>query len=271
MDSILAFTFEDGVVTATVDNPPVNAFTMELTDALTNFFSTVGDRVFYGPNGEAGRARAVILRAESERNIFISGADISLFLSLETREDGQRLVEKYHRMMDVVAACPVPVICAVEGLALGGGTEIACCCDIRIAGERARFSLDEVRLGIIPGGGGSQRVPRLIGTGAAKRLILTAGRIDAQEAHRVGLVDIMVSEGEALGEAVRIAARIAENAPAAVRAAKYAVDRGIDMSLKEGLAVEREAALSLHDAGELVEGTKAFFERRKPEFPDIAD
>ena len=271
MDSILTYTFEDGVVTATVDNPPVNAFTMELTDALTNFFSTVGDRVFYGPNGEAGRARAVILRAESERNIFISGADISLFLSLETREDGQRLVEKYHRMMDVVAACPVPVICAVEGLALGGGTEIACCCDIRIAGERARFSLDEVRLGIIPGGGGTQRVPRLIGTGAAKRLILTAERIDAQEAYRIGLVDILVPEGEVLEEAVRIAARIAENAPAAVRAAKYAVDRGIDMSLKEGLAVEREAALSLHDAGELVEGTKAFFERRKPVFPDIAD
>ena len=269
MNSTLSHTFENGVVVVTVDNPPVNAFTIELTDALTDFFSTVGGRVFDGPNGEAGRARAVILRAESSRNIFISGADITLFLSLETIEDGKCLVEMYHRMMDVVAACPVPVISAVEGLALGGGTEIACCCDIRVAGERARFSLDEVRLGIIPGGGGTQRVPRLIGAGAAKRLILTAERIDAREAHRVGLVDILLPAGEALTEAKRIAFRIAENAPAAVRAAKYAVDRGIDVSLERGLAVEREAALSLKDAGEFMEGAKAFFEGRKPIFPDV--
>jgi len=270
MNSILTHVFEDGVVVVTVDNPPVNAFTIELTDRLTDFFAHVGDQIFEGPNGTKGLARAVILRAQSQRNIFISGADITLFLSLETTEDGKRLVEMYHRMMDVVAACPVPVICAVEGLALGGGTEIACCCDIRVAGERARFSLDEVRLGIIPGGGGTQRVPRLIGTGTAKRLILTAERIDAREAHRVGLVDILTPEGGALGEAKRVAARIAENAPNAVRAAKYAVDRGIDVSLKQGLAIEREAALSLKDAGEFMEGAKAFFEGRKPVFPDIS-
>jgi len=269
MDTILTHTFEDGVVTATVDNPPVNAFTIELTEALTDFFSTVGDRIFNGPDGKKGRARAVVLRAESERNIFISGADITLFLSLETADDGRRLVQMYHRMMDAVAACPVPVICAVEGLALGGGTEIACCCDIRVAGEKARFSLDEVRLGIIPGGGGTQRVPRLIGTGAAKRMILTAERIDAREAHRVGLVDILAPEGKALEEAVRLAKRIAENAPAAVRAAKLAVDRGIDVPLEQGLAVEREAAVSLDGTGEIVEGATAFFERRAPRFPDI--
>jgi enoyl-CoA hydratase/carnithine racemase len=269
MNKILTHTFEGGVVTATVDNPPVNAFTIELTEALTDFFFTVGDRTFEGPDGKTGRARSVVLEAVSERNIFISGADITLFLSLETADDGRRLVQMYHRMMDAVAACPVPVICAIEGLALGGGTEIACCSDIRVAGEGARFSLDEVRLGIIPGGGGTQRVPRLIGTGAAKRMILTAERIDAREAHRVGLVDILAPEGEALAEAVRVARRIAENAPAAVRAAKYAIDRGIDVSLEQGLAVEREAAVSLEGTGEIVEGATAFFERRTPLFPDI--
>jgi enoyl-CoA hydratase/carnithine racemase len=269
MNSILTHTFEDGVVVVTVDNPPVNAFTIELTEALTDFFATAGDRVFKGPEGKTGRARAVILNAESERSIFISGADISLFLSLETADDGLHLIKMYHRMMDAVAACPVPVICAVEGLALGGGTEIACCADIRVAGEKARFSLDEVRLGIIPGGGGTQRVPRLIGTGQAKRMILTAQRIDASEAHRVGLVDVLAPEGGALAEAKRIAGRIAENAPAAVRAAKHAIDRGIEMFLADGLAVEREAAVSLNETREFVEGATAFFERRKPMFSDI--
>lgn len=265
MRNFVSYEFDDGLAVVTVNNPPVNAFSREMTEELVGVFEELKTAEFVDSGFEKTSVGVVVLQAISERRVFISGADISLFLTLKTKDDAEALVEMFHNLMDIVAGFERPVICAIEGLALGGGTEIACCCDIRIAGEKARFSLDEVKLGIIPGGGGTQRLPRLIGPGRAKYLILTGERIDAREAERIGLVEKVVPEGEALSEAKKTARTILSNGQSAVKTAKYAIDSGLKTILDEGLSIERNAAVSV-DFEECIELTKAFFEKKKAKF-----
>ena len=149
---------------------------------------------------------------------------------------------------------------------MGGGTEIALACDIRIAGANAEFGLTEVQLGVLSGGGETQRLSRLIGPGKAKEMIFTGKRINAEDALRIGLIEKLVPEGEALNEAKVMAKAMLKNAPTTIKCAKMAIDEGLNKTLKEGLFVEQKALGLACESGEQVEGAKAFLEKRKPKF-----
>jgi len=266
MGKLVRYVLDNGLAVVTVDNPPVNSLTKQMSDELRGVFEELRN-VQAGDLGTVKkRVKVVILTAVPHKGIFIAGADINLFLNLKSKKDGEELAKYYHGVVDTIADFDRPVICAIEGLALGGGTEVALACDIRIAGEKAKFGLTEVKLGVLPGGGGTQRLARLVGPGYAKKMIFTGERIDAHEAFRIGLVEKMVPAGKALEEAGKMALSILENAPTAVRCAKTAIDRGLDATLSEGLLLEQAALGLVCESGEQLEGAAAFLEKRRPVF-----
>jgi enoyl-CoA hydratase len=169
-------------------------------------------------------------------------------------------------VFDEVAAYPKPTIAMINGFALGGGCELALACDIRVAARSARFGQPEVRLGLIPGGGGTQRLPRLIGTGRALRLILTGDLVDAEEAYRIGLVDVLADEDELHARTMELARSMAAHSPVALRLAKNAVAAALETPLAAGLALERELFITAFASDDRREGVSAFLEKRSPTF-----
>lgn len=159
-----------------------------------------------------------------------------------------------------------PIISAINGYCLAGGLELALACDLRVAEEHAQFGLTEVKWGIIPGAGGTQRLPRLIGMDKALDLMMTARKMSAEEALQCGLISRLVDRGQALSTAIELAEQICQNAPLAVRAVKEAVMRGIDMSLDEGLRLEQFLAEPCRQSEDAKEGPRAFINREKPQF-----
>jgi len=196
---------------------------------------------------------------------FSAGADIREFVEPQVpvrfRESRKRV--DFRQAMD---RCPQPIIAAIRGYALGGGLELALACDLRIAGEDAQLGLTEVNLAIIPGGGGTQRLPRLVGRGRALEMILTGARIDAREAWRIGLVERVVPAADVLASARELARTLAEKAPVALRYAKESVVKGLELPLADGLRLENDLATLLRTTEDRVEGAKAFLEKRKPRF-----
>ncbi|MEG1584866.1 MAG: enoyl-CoA hydratase-related protein, partial [Anaerovorax sp.] len=170
------------------------------------------------------------------------------------------------KVMDHIEGVSKPVIAAVNGFALGGGCELAMACDIRVASEAAKFGQPEVNLGIIPGFGGTQRLPRLVGKGMGKYLIMTAETIGADEARRIGLVEKVVPAEELMGVAEKIAKTIMSKAPIAIKHAKVAINTGIMLDVKTGVAVEGEACAAPFCSEDRVEGMKAFLEKRPGAF-----
>ena len=160
--------------------------------------------------------------------------------------------------------CPQPIIAAIRGFALGGGLELALACDIRIAAEDAQLGLTEINLAIIPGGGGTQRLPRLVGRGKALEMILTGARVPAAEALRIGLVERVVAVAELQPAAQALARAMAEKAPIALRYAKEAVVSGLELPLADGLRLEGDLSALLRTTEDRVEGARAFVEKRKP-------
>jgi enoyl-CoA hydratase len=159
-----------------------------------------------------------------------------------------------------------PVVCAVNGDALSAGLELAMACDVRIAAEGARFGLPETAMGLVPMGGGTQRLSRLVGRGRALEMVLTAEPVDAQEALRIGLVSAVVPAARLMAEAEAVAGHIAERGPLAVRYAKEAVQRGLEMPLEQALRYETDLTIILQTTEDRGEGVRAFLEKRKPEF-----
>jgi enoyl-CoA hydratase/carnithine racemase len=196
---------------------------------------------------------------------FCAGADIKEWRepssAVEDREDRQQL-----NFWEAMRRCEQPIIAAINGYALGGGCELAMCCDIRIASDRAQLGLTEGTLGIIPGGGGTQRLPRLIGRGKALELILTGKRIDAHEALRLGLVEQVVPHDQLMVAVEELAQTIISRAPLAVKYAKEAIIRGLELPLEEGLKVEAELSILLRTTEDRMEGARAFQEKRPPHF-----
>ena len=206
--------------------------------------------------------RAVVLTGAGKA--FCAGADVGEMQAVTSPVDAERWVRERATLFERVGACEKPVIAAINGVAFGGGLEIAMQADIRIAAQSARLGQPEIKLGLIPGAGGTQRLARLIGLGRALEWLMTGDAMDAQEAYRVGLVNRVVPDGEVLAEAERLAGRLAEQAPLALRLIKEVTRRGLDGPLSLGLAREREAfavALASQDARE---GIRAFLERRQP-------
>jgi enoyl-CoA hydratase/carnithine racemase len=174
--------------------------------------------------------------------------------------------EQFRDMFARLRGVPQPMIAAVHGFALGGGTELALLADFVVASDDAVFGLPEVSLGIIPGGGGTQTLPRLIGRNRAKELIFTARRISAREAHELGMVNHVVPRAELLSKTTELAQEILKNGPFAVRQAKWAIDRGADLAFEDGLQREHEAYLRAIASDDRQEGIAAFNARRRPSF-----
>jgi enoyl-CoA hydratase/carnithine racemase len=211
--------------------------------------------------------RGVILTGAGDK-AFIAGADISE-LARATPLQAQRQTQAGQSLFNLVENLGKPVVAAVNGLALGGGCEAALSCSIRLASSNAKFGQPEIKLGLIPGFGGTQRLSRLVGKGIALQLILTGETISAQEAYRIGLVNEIVGPSELLARAEEILVQIGANGPLAVGFAIEAVNRGLECSLPEGLAIEG-ALFSLCAATEdMKEGTSAFLEKRRPRFQAV--
>lgn len=208
--------------------------------------------------------RCVIITGHGTK-AFCAGADLKERASMNEKEVRQTL-GGIRQMIERIASLPQPVIAAINGAALGGGTELALACDLRIASEHAYLGLTETSLGIIPGAGGTQRLPRLVGKGRAKELIYTARKVTAQEALKIGLVEYVSKAEELEKDAVHLAGKIVKNAPIAVTQAKFAIDKGSEVDLLTGLALERKAYEITIPTKDRQEGLKAFKEKRTPSF-----
>ena len=198
-----------------------------------------------------------------EGKSFVSGSDISRLVEMDPLK-ARHYSQTGQRVLDFIENMEKPVIAAVNGFALGSGCELAMACDIRIASEKAKFGQPEVKLGLIPGHAGTQRLARLVGVAKAKELVYTGETIDAQEAWRIGLVNKVVPPEMLMDEAVNIAKKIMEVSPTAVRVAKTVINRGIDANLTTANAYEKEAFSILFSTAEAKEGMRAFLEKRKP-------
>ncbi|HEX6059394.1 MAG TPA: enoyl-CoA hydratase-related protein [Gemmatimonadaceae bacterium] len=196
---------------------------------------------------------------------FVAGADIAE-LSAKSPLEAQTLAAKGQAVFRRFETSPKPVVAAVNGFALGGGCELAMACHIRIAAEGAKFGQPEVKLGICAGYGGTQRLPRLVGKGRALQLLLTGEMIDAAEAHRIGLVNKVVPNGEAVAAAQEMLRQMLANGPLALALTIEAVDRGLDAGLEAGLVLEASHFGVLAATADMAEGTRAFVEKRAPRF-----
>ncbi|MCB8817412.1 short-chain-enoyl-CoA hydratase [Desulfosporosinus shakirovi] len=214
--------------------------------------------------GSDSGVKAVIITGSGEK-AFIAGADISQMKEFNAIE-GRRFALLGHATFRKLELMPQPVIAAINGFALGGGCELAMACDIRMAGENAKFGQPEVTLGLTAGFGGTQRLPRLVGTGIASELLFTGDVIDAKEAHRIGLVNKVYPLDTLMEEALKLAKRISGRAPAAVQLSKSAIQRGMNMDIDSAQAYEAEVFGLTFSTQDQTEGCGAFLEKRKPVF-----
>ena len=213
----------------------------------------------------ADRSIQVVIITGSGEKSFVAGADITEMQSLSAIE-GRNWGKLGQAVFNKIEGLPQPVIAAINGFALGGGCELAMACDIRIASEKAKFGQPEVGLGITPGFGGTQRLPRLVGKGRAKELLFTADTIDAAEAYRIGLVNKVLPPAELMNAAKGVAQKIMSRAPVAVQLCKAAVNEGMDVDLESGIAYEAEVFGLCFATADQKEGMAAFVEKRKVTF-----
>ena len=214
---------------------------------------------------ENDAVRVVVFTGQGDK-AFVAGADINEFKDRTALEQWDLYQQPF--LYDAIDRFPKPLIAMINGYCLGGGCELILACDIRIASEKAQIGQPEINIGIIPGGGGSQRLPRLVGYGKAMQLILTGDRISAQEAHRIGLVDEVVPHDQLEAKTLDVATKIAEKSPIAVRLAKEAVKAALRMPLAEGLRYEQSLFSLVFTTDDKNEGVRAFLEKRKPQWSD---
>ncbi|MHA6258402.1 enoyl-CoA hydratase/isomerase family protein [Sporosarcina sp. CAU 1771] len=247
---------QDGIAIVTIDNPPMNTLSAAVIKGL--------DEVFTELNTDH-EVLAVIVTGAGER-AFMAGGDIKEF---PEKMGNPNLLPEFlqtHRALNKVDFCSKPTIAVINGFALGGGCELALLCDMRIAEEQALLGVPECTLGLLPGGGGTQRLPRLIGEAKAKELMYTGEHITADEAFRIGLVNKVVPKGEGMEAGLELARKICKNSPIAIRNIKKAVDEGIELPLVKALEREAELFQELFLTEDVKEGVQAFLEKRKPSF-----
>jgi enoyl-CoA hydratase len=240
----------------TIDRPKVlNALNMATMQELKQAFESIKDDA---------NVRVVILTGAGEKS-FVAGADINE-LAQQTPVAAKEYSERARAVVDAIESLGKPVIACVNGFALGGGCELAMACTMRLASDNAKLGQPEVKLGLIPGYGGTQRLPRLVGKGLAMQQILTGEMITAQEAYRIGLVNEVVPQAELILRAEAISAKIIANAPLAVQYAMEAVNHGLDMTLADGLFLEATLFAVCCATEDKNEGTRAFLEKRAAVF-----
>lgn len=251
----ILYDFAEGIVTITLNRPQVlNALNSEV-------FTEMGQVI-----DRAGKDDLVrVLLITGGEKVFAAGADIAE-MSVAQPMDIYRFSAVMHETLGKIEALGKPVIAVINGYALGGGLELALACDLRIASETAKFGLPEINLGIFPGGGGTQRLPRLVGIGRAKELIYTGEMISADTAFRMGLVNRVVPVGQAMDEGKKLAQKLVAKGAVALLLAKVAVNTGLDTDLASGITIERQCFALLFSTEDQKEGMSAFLEKRKANF-----
>jgi len=246
---------DDGVLTITIDRPTDrNALNATVRDELRTVLPAVEDAA----------ERVAVITGSEECNAFVAGADVSELRERDLLE--QREASERPRIYELVDELSTPVVARINGHALGGGLELAMACDVRIAERGGKLGQPEINLGIIPGGGGTQRLPRLVGEGQAMRLILSGELIDADEAHEIGLVDQVCSSAEFDDRVESLTASIAEKSPLTLEFAKEGIRAASRLPLDEGIDYEAQLFVQLFATEDKNEGIDAFFENRDPEW-----
>lgn len=242
------------VAIVTINRPKaLNALSSQVLSELKQAFESL----------DLGVVRAVVLTGAGEKS-FVAGADIDV-MSQMTKSQGEEFSGLGNGIFRFIEKFPVPVICAINGFCLGGGNELAMSCDVRLASENAIFGQPEVGLGITAGFGGTQRLARLIGAGMAKELLYTGRNVKADEALRIGLVNAVYPLEQLMENALKMANKIAKNAPIAVRMTKEAIDQGLNLDIDSAVALEARLFGQCFESEDQVEGMKAFLEKRKVE------
>lgn len=242
------------VAMVTINRPKaLNALSSQVLSELKETFESLDLNVI----------RAVVLTGAGEKS-FVAGADIDV-MSKMTKAEGEEFSSLGNGIFRFIEKFPIPVICAINGFCLGGGNELAMSCDIRLASENAIFGQPEVGLGITAGFGGTQRLARLVGAGMAKELLYTGRNVKSDEALRIGLVNAVYPLEQLLDNALKMANKIAKNAPIAVRMTKEAVDQGLNLDIDSAVALEARLFGQCFESEDQVEGMKAFLEKRKVE------
>lgn len=247
---------EGGVATLEVDRPPLNALSYQAKEEIAACLEEVAADpsvrclIVFGAGGRA----------------FSVGSDIKEFPEVTARRLGRQRAAHEHAVYNRLDFFPVPTIAAIEGHCLGGGLELALACDLRVAGETARLGLPEVKLGVFPAGGGTERLPRLIGEARARELIYTGEPADAREAWRIGLVNRVAPAGQALATARDLGRTIASRSAVTLRTVKAVMDRGLAMDLLQAQQVAIQAISELFQSEAVREGVAAFLEKRTPNF-----
>jgi enoyl-CoA hydratase/carnithine racemase len=253
-DKVLLTEIQDQIAVLTLNRPDVmNSFNFELLYALREAV----DNIRFNPD-----VRVVVITGSGNK-AFCSGADLKERITL-TPQEVKKFIYTIRNLFTNIEYLNKPVIAAINGVALGGGTELLLACDIRIASSAATLGLTETRLAIIPGAGGTQRLPRLIGAGKAKELIFTGRRVDAKEALEINLVNTICEPESLMDKAITMAAMICECGPIAIEQAKYAINAGLETDLHTGLAIESNAYWITIPTEDRLEGLTAFREKRKP-------
>jgi enoyl-CoA hydratase/carnithine racemase len=252
------YTVEDRIAIIALDHPPVNALNSQTVKDLDAALDMALE----------DDAVKVIIVTGAGRTVFVSGADISEIDQIRDADHAEELLRAGHAVFNKIETSKKPVIAAINGICLGGGLEMAMACHMRVAGDRARIGQPEINLGIIPGWGGTQRLPRIVGPSKATEMILTGDPIRAQEAYRLGLVNKVVPMSDVLKEAVDLAHKIAGKSAVAIGCAMEAIERGRHLALAEAMEVEIEGWRTLVESEDMKEGLRAFLQKRQPQFKD---
>jgi methylglutaconyl-CoA hydratase len=254
LEKAVLFSNNDGIVILTLNRPEAanslsKRLLQELQAAIEECMSDAS-------------VRCVIVTGAGDR-AFCAGADLKERAGM-SEEETRSTVAVIRETIANLETLPMPVLAAINGAALGGGLELALACDIRIAAQTAKLGLTETSLGIIPGAGGTQRLPRLVGIGRAKELVFTARRIEAEDALRIGLIEYMAPASELLAKTMELAVQIARNAPIALAQSKHAIHHGLQGNLASGLVIEQRAYEATLPTKDRLEGLRAFKEKRQP-------
>jgi len=256
-DGKITYRVENRVAFVTINNPPMNALSRDVFLEIDKAFSEI--------DANDG-IKAVIFSGEGRA--FIAGADIRMLQAVKGAAEAKDLTRIFHRTLNKMEELRKPIIAAIHGFCLGGGLELALACHMRVAGEKAQFGVPEIKLGVFPGAGGTQRLPRVVGKAKALEMILTGDFISAQEALALGLVNRVVPQEEVLPAARSLAERILSKGQVAVRHAMEVVIEGLKGDLHRGLDLEAEYFSRLCETADRMEGMAAFLEKRDPKFQD---
>lgn len=252
------YTVEDRIAIITIDHPPVNAFnTPTMQDLNAALDMALEDETV-----------KVIIITGAGPMAFVAGADINQINQIKDADHAVDLLRAGHQVFNKIEESRKPVIAAINGVCLGGGLEMAMACHLRVTGDRVRLGQPEINLGVTPGWGGTQRLPRIVGPSKAAEMILTGDPITAQEAYRLGLVNKVVPMGDVLKEAKGLARKIASKSAVVVGCAMDAIERGRHLPLSDALEAEIEQWRTLVQSEDMKEGVQAFLQKRQPQFKD---